>query len=1108
MAAIVMLALSCPIKGESGMKQIDSGKRNIESESVYFNTNKEFLQFISGKHILGFHAEGLRITAGTQMLDVRFQESNPVNPVMVEAKEDELRGNVLFEKVFYPNLWDGVDAEYIKTGSGIFKSTFYIQPSEKKQNPVDQIRFKYDLPVSINTQGELIFSCENGRLRESKPIAWQMIHGEKVFIKAAYKKISDREIGFEVEEYNRDFELIIDPVLHWNSIWSYGNWWNEYGHGIAVEENGNIYVTGEDYPNALAVKLNSNGDRVWEVILTPSGTNSCGRGIDVDNNGHVYVTGESDGAWGSPVRDFSGEDDAFVAKLDTSGNIQWHTFLGGIGWDYCTGIAVDSSGNVYVTGYSGSTWGSPLRDHSGWYYDGFVAKLNNSGILQWHMFLGGTSHDYGYSITVDNSGNIFVAGESGSTWGTPLNAHSGSEDGFVAKVSAGGFLEWNTFLGGNSFDTCDGIAADDSGNIYITGASDGSWGNPLRAYTEDYDAFAAKLSGSGIFLWNTFLGGSSADVGNGIALGGSGHVLVTGSSSSSWGNPLSAYRGWADAFVAMITSSGRLEWNLFLGDDESNYAIDIAVGSRGYVYVTGIWINWFFYGLPSEESNIFVAALRPYWITGTVTESGTGISGVTITGLPTEPATSGDGSYQDEMTYGWSGTAAPVLAGYKFTPPDRNYININSDQTGQNYEAYYPDLQISGTVKSNGSGLSGVRMDGLPSQPITQSDGTYSTAVGYGWSGTAVPALTGYMFSPSHIDYSQVKSDQTGQDYTGELNTFSIAGTVVTGRDGLSGVTISGLPGSPVTAGDGTYRSCVDYGWSGIVVPVLTGYIFTPSRMYYKQVKADQTQQDYRAELKTYTLSGHVSSGESGLAEVAMAGLPGSPVTAGNGNYSDRVDHGWSGTVVPALTGYTFTPTQMDYSDVTADRPNQDYTASLIELTMSGTVRENNTGLSGVRLQGLPASPVTKGSGAYSSTVTYGWAGAVTPALSGYEFKPESRNYSNVTADKTHQDYTALRIIYAPAGASAGQVVNRSLFQAEYINVLTWTPNPENQDAEISHYRIYQINGNQLILLAELDGQTFEYRHRDVNPDASYRYALVAVTASGREGRPAYLAIQ
>jgi hypothetical protein len=278
--------------------------------------------------------------------------------------------------------------------------------------------------------------------------------------------------------------------------------------------------------------------------------------------------------------------------------------------------------------------------------------------------------------------------------------------------------------------------------------------------------------------------------------------------------------------------------------------------------------------------------------------------------------------------------------------------------------------------------------------------------------------------------------------------------------------------------------------------------------MYYKQVKTDQTQQDYRAELKTYTLSGHVSSGENGLAEVSMTGLPGFPVTAGNGNYSDRVDHGWSGTVVPALTGYTFTPTQMNYSDITADRPNQDYTASLIELTMSGTVRENNTGLSGVRLQGLPASPVTKVSGAYNSTVTYGWAGAVTPALSGYEFKPESRNYSNVTSDKTHQDYTALRIIYAPAGASAGQVVNRSLFQAEYINVLTWTPNPENQDAEIAHYRIYQINGTQLILLAELDGQTFEYRHRDVNPDASYRYALVAVTASGREGRPAYLVIQ
>jgi len=121
-----------------------------------------------------------------------------------------------------------------------------------------------------------------------------------------------------------------------------------------------------------------------------------------------------------PVRPFSGSYVAFAAKLDGSGVLQWNTFLGGSSYSNGTGIAVDKSGNVYVAGTSYATWGSPVRPFSG-SRDAFAAKLNGSGILQWNTFLGEStlysSYDSGTGIAVDTSGNVYVAGTSGASWG-------------------------------------------------------------------------------------------------------------------------------------------------------------------------------------------------------------------------------------------------------------------------------------------------------------------------------------------------------------------------------------------------------------------------------------------------------------------------------------------------------------------------------------------------------------------------------------------------------------------------------------------------------------------------------------------------------------------
>ena len=121
-------------------------------------------------------------------------------------------------------------------------------------------------------------------------------------------------------------------------------------------------------------------------------------------------------------------------------------------------------------------------------------------------------------------------------------------------------------------------------------------------------------------------------------------------------------------------------------------------------------------------------------------------------------------------------------------------------------------------------------------------------------------------------------------------------------------------------------------------------------------------------------------------------------------------------------------------------------------------------------------------------------------------FLPLSRNYSNVTSSWLSQDYTCSRIIYAPLSFSGQQVLNRSLSQAEYINVLTWQANSNNES--IVKYRIYQVEGNDRTLIIELNADAFRYIHRGVDKDALYTYSLIAVNDEGREGVSTSITIQ
>ncbi|MFC2003838.1 SBBP repeat-containing protein, partial [Chloroflexota bacterium] len=475
------------------------------------DTNDGLLQFTSAGHVLGFSEDGVIVASARHMLRTDFLNAREVSPEADSEVSGERSADAIspLGRVTYRNLWDGVTVVYEANGASIMKSTYYIDATKEVVVQVNRIRLGYNCPVQIDENGNLHMIYEDGTMVEDAPVAWQETESGRKPVAVTYELCGEREVGFSLDDYTPGIPVVIDPVMTWNTF---------------------LGSSGDDYMS----------------------------GIAVDSSGNVYVSGYSDTTWGSPVRAYTSDFDAFVAKLDSSGALAWNTFLGGSGVDVGLAIAVDSSGNVYVGGYSITTWGSPVRAYTS-DFDAFAAKLDSSGALTWHTFLGGSSLDLGYAIAVDSSGNVYVGGQSYATWGSPERGYI-YRDAFVAKLDSSGALTWNTFLGGSGADAGKAVAVDSSGNVYVGGYSYTTWGSPVRA-ASDHDAFVAKLDSSGALTWNTFLGGSGADVGKAIAVDSSGNVYIGGETTATWGSPVRAYTSGDDAFVTKLDSGGALAWN-------------------------------------------------------------------------------------------------------------------------------------------------------------------------------------------------------------------------------------------------------------------------------------------------------------------------------------------------------------------------------------------------------------------------------------------------------------------------------------------------------------------------------------------------------------------
>jgi hypothetical protein len=406
------------------------------------------------------------------------------------------------------------------------------------------------------------------------------------------------------------------------------------------------------------------------------------------------------------------------------------------------------------------------------------------------------------------------------------------------------------------------------------------------------------------------------------------------------------------------------------------------------IYIHDTWDNnthsmvWggSYSGMVLQSVSIVNLAPLTYTISGNA-----GVASATISFTGGSTTADGTGVYSFSVPSGWTGVVTPSKTGYTFTPVNKSYSNVTTNQAAQNYTATPNPYTISGNA-----GVASATISYPGGSTTADSAGVYSFTVPSGWSGTVTPAKTGYTFTPASTSYTNVTTNQSSQNYSAALKTYTISGNT-----GVASATINYPGGSTAADGTGVYSFIVNYAWSGTVTPVKTGYTFTPNHRDYSNITANQPTQNYSGALNTYAISGN-----AGVGSATITYTGGSTPANEAGVYSFSVSYGWSGTVTPTKPGYTFTLDHRDYSNVTSNQAAQNYSAAINTYTIAG-----NAGVGGAFISYSGGSTTADGTGDYSFSVPYGWIGTVRPFTLCTSFDPVDRSLINVQENHSGQNF-------------------------------------------------------------------------------------------------------
>jgi len=434
---------------------------------------------------------------------------------------------------------------------------------------------------------------------------------------------------------------------------------NHAGEGlsIATDKSNNVYITGEyggtitfssyvltttSSSSLFLAKYDLSGNVLWakSAVNSASGFN-FGYNVCTDIFGNAYVTGYFTGtvSFGSYALTSVGSADIFLVKYDSSGNVLWARSAGGTSSDIGYGISTDRSGNVYVTGvfYSPSiTFASYTLTNAG-SDDIFIAKYDSSGNVLWAKSTGGNSSDEGYSIATDALANVYITGYYESltiTFGSYTLTNAGNQNIFLAKYDSSGNVLWAKSAGGTSSDIGTYVAADSSGNVYLTGdylSSTITFASCTLSNAGSDDAFLVKYDSSGNVRWAKSIGGTGIEYGYCVTADKSNKIYVTGNFNS----PVLTFDTitiqrpaiyYDPMYLAEYDSVGHVLFAeaLTSGGDDQNA---IAASPSGCIYIGGDFyqVNPFIIGndslFLSGNEDVFVAKLCYSGVTASFTSS-------------------------------------------------------------------------------------------------------------------------------------------------------------------------------------------------------------------------------------------------------------------------------------------------------------------------------------------------------------------------------------------------------------------------------------------------------------------------------------------------------
>ncbi len=482
-------------------------------------------------------------------LTVTFPGSNGVLPEAAQPQsakfnyyigddESKWASNVpSFGEVIYPNLYDGVDLHVCGSDDGILKYEFLVAPGAD----YSRIQISYDGidSLCVDASGDLQISTTSGTISDAAPIVWQGADVDAT-IPARFQLCDAHSYRIVLEgPIDPARGLVIDPDVDWM-----------------------LYLGGSDSDNAT--------------------------GIIVDGANNVFVSGASKSLdFEGGLNSNHGGYDAFVARLDTAGNLAWMAYLGGSGDEGTAvdgGLAMTPTGRLLLAGRTTSTDFAGRTNSNHGDYDAFLATLTASGQVLGMTYYGGSAKESCGGIALDSGGNALLAGTTASSdFEGRLNDYHGNTDAFVTKINPSGAVQWMTYLGGTGEryfgDAAFAIDVDANDNAWVAGTTDSEdFEGADNQFFSTTGGFLLQVNASGSLQWMYYLQDTTTVV-DAMQLVDSDHVVITAHPDAT---------GGCCGFAMNVDSQGVVAWrNGFDGSESENFCEGSAVDGDGNVYITG-----------------------------------------------------------------------------------------------------------------------------------------------------------------------------------------------------------------------------------------------------------------------------------------------------------------------------------------------------------------------------------------------------------------------------------------------------------------------------------------------------------------------------------------